>query len=52
MRLHVKIHVKNLLRYLAHDKPSINGSYTNDNFEKDMTFINVYLNVHEEDILN
>lgn len=52
MRLHVKIHSKNLLKYLAHSKPSINGSYTNNNFEKYVTFINVILNVPEEDMLD
>lgn len=37
----MKIHKKDLIRYLAHNKPSISGSYTNDNFEKHIPLINV-----------
>ena len=33
--------LKDLVRHLAHGKPSINGSYSNDNFEKYITIINV-----------
>lgn len=41
MRLYVTIHKKDLIRYLAHSKPSISGRYTNDNFEKHIPIINV-----------
>lgn len=41
MRLQVKMHMKNLVNYLANRKSSINSSYTNDNFEKYISMVNV-----------
>lgn len=52
MRCHVKIHVKDLVRHLAQSKPSINGSYTNDNFKNILLLLMFVVNLQEENILD